>query len=38
MATGMDVLVLGRSVLLKEQQPEGARVDVEAHLAQFEMD
>ena len=38
MATGMDALVLGRSVLLKERQPEGARVDAEAHLARFEMD
>ena len=38
MATGMDALVLGRSVLLKERQPEGARVDADAHLAQFEMD
>ena len=37
-ATGMDALVLGRSVLLKERQPEGARVDAEAHLARFEMD
>ena len=35
MATGMDALVLGRSVLLKERQPEGARVDAEAHLAQL---
>lgn len=37
MATGMDALVLGRSVLWKERQPEGARVDAEAHLARFAM-
>ena len=38
MATGMDALVLGRSVLLKDRQPAEKRVDASAHLARFEMD
>ena len=38
MATGMDALVLGRSILLKDRQPEEKRVDASTHLARFEMD
>ncbi|HKB57205.1 MAG TPA: carbamoyltransferase [Lacunisphaera sp.] len=38
MATGMDVLVIGDFILLKEQQPAGSRLDPKAHLEQFEID
>jgi len=38
MATNMDVLVLERFVLLKDEQPGAKSHDVEAYLAQFELD
>jgi len=38
MATNMDVLVLERFVLLKDDQPEGRVHDVNEHLAKFDLD
>ncbi len=38
MATNMDVLVLERFLLMKEDQPRVGQVDVNAHLAQFQLD
>ena len=39
MMTEMDVLVLGRHILLKEpQQQQMSEADREAHLAQFQLD
>ena len=38
MSTGMDALVLERFVLLKEEQPNAAPVDVDAYLARCELD
>ncbi|MBI5508191.1 MAG: carbamoyltransferase [Deltaproteobacteria bacterium] len=38
MATEMDVLVLDRCVLLKEDQPKGQGVDREGYLRQFKLD
>ena len=38
MATDMDALVIGDFILLKEQQPEGSRLDTKAHLERFEID
>jgi len=38
MATNMDVLVLGRQVLLKTEQPDAEQIDVEAHLSKFALD
>ncbi len=38
MATDMDVLVLGRHVLYKHEQPETARPDVERYKSQFKLD
>ncbi|MDX1631298.1 MAG: carbamoyltransferase [Thermoanaerobaculia bacterium] len=37
-ATGMDALVLGRFVLVAEEQPEGFRIAPEEHLERFELD
>jgi hypothetical protein len=34
----MDVLVLGRCILLKEKQAQVEQVDIEDHLAQFALD
>jgi carbamoyltransferase len=36
--TNMDVLVLGRCILLKEKQAQVEQVDIEDHLAQFALD
>ncbi len=36
--TNMDVLVLGRCILLKDQQSRVEQVDIEEHLAQFALD
>jgi carbamoyltransferase len=38
MATGIDVLVLGDFILLKEEQPAESRPDIEAYLASHGMD
>ncbi len=38
MATDIDVLVIGDFILLKEEQPDGARPDIRAYLAGHEMD
>ena len=38
MATNMDALVLGNFVLLKELQPESARVDAEENLGRYAKD
>jgi carbamoyltransferase len=38
MATNMDVLVLEDFVLLKEEQPQAKRHEVDAYIAQFELD
>jgi len=38
MATGMDVLVIGRHLLLKDEQPVSARIDPKAHIAGFAVD
>jgi carbamoyltransferase len=38
LATGLDVLVIGNFVLLKDQQPAATRLDTEAHLGQYVMD
>ncbi len=38
MATNMDVLVLERSVLLKEQQPNAREHEIDSYLAQFALD
>ena len=38
MATDMDVLVLEDYLLLKDEQPQAARRDVEKYKAQFELD
>jgi len=38
MATNMDVLVIENCVLLKEDQPEARRHEVDEYLAQFELD
>jgi carbamoyltransferase len=38
MATNIDVLVLERFVLRREEQPQHAQVDSEAHLKQFKLD
>ena len=38
MATNMDALVIGNFVLLKEQQPEAARVNAQEYLNQYEKD
>lgn len=38
MATNMDALVVGNFVLLREEQPEAARVDSNAHLSSFSAD
>jgi len=37
-ATNMDVLVLGRHILLKSAQPECEEIDVSRHLEQFALD
>jgi len=34
----MDVLVIGDFLLLKEEQPQASREEIEAHLAKFELD
>jgi carbamoyltransferase len=36
--THMDVLVLGKIILLKKDQPDVEKVDAERHLAKFELD
>ena len=36
--TNMDILVLGRCVLLKEKQPDVKQVDIETHLSNFALD
>ncbi len=38
LATNMDVLVLENFVLLKKEQPNAVVIDVEAYLAQFQLD
>jgi len=38
MATNIDVLVIERFVLRREDQPQSAKVDSEAHLKQFSLD
>jgi len=38
MATGIDVLVIGNFLLLKDEQPAHARLDARAHLGRFERD
>ena len=38
MATNMDVLVLENFILLKDDQPESARVNAQAYLNQYEKD
>jgi carbamoyltransferase len=38
MGTNMDALVLERTVLLKEQQPQGAAIDVEQYHSSFQLD
>ncbi len=38
LATNIDVLALGRCVLAKSEQPTMSRAEVEAHLAQFQLD
>jgi carbamoyltransferase len=38
MATNMDALVLERFVLLKTEQPDAQRHEIDAYLAQFELD
>ena len=38
LATNMDALVLENFVLLKEEQPNAVDIDVEAYLAQFQLD
>jgi len=38
LATNMDALVLERFVLLKEEQPEAARHEVDKYLAEFQLD
>jgi carbamoyltransferase len=38
MATNMDVLVLGRAVLLKEEQPNAAEISREEYLSTFGLD
>ena len=38
MATNMDALVLERFVLLKDEQPNAAPIEVDSYLAQFELD
>jgi len=38
MATNMDVLVLERCVLLKEEQPNAKQHDIDTYLANFELD
>ncbi|MGE3315228.1 MAG: carbamoyltransferase [Planctomycetaceae bacterium] len=38
MATNMDVLVLERFVLLKEEQPNAREIDVDDYLAEFQLD
>ena len=36
--TNMDVLVLGRVILLKEDQPNVEKIDIQKHLSQFTLD
>lgn len=38
MATDMDVLVVGRHILLKNEQPAAARIDPSTHLSRFAID
>jgi carbamoyltransferase len=38
MATNMDVLVLERFVLLKEEQPNAKECDINSYLAEFQLD
>ena len=38
MATNMDVLVLENCVLLKEEQPEAKRHEIDDYIAQFDLD
>jgi carbamoyltransferase len=38
MGTNMDVLVIENYVLLKEEQPEGRKVDEKEYLSQFSLD
>lgn len=38
MATNMDVLAIGRHILIKEEQPESDDVDLKEHLSQFALD
>jgi hypothetical protein len=38
MATNMDVLVLERFVLLKEEQPNAEKHELDEYLAQFALD
>ena len=38
MATDMDVLVLERQLLLKDEQPETSRREADSYIAQFELD
>ncbi len=38
MATNMDVLVLGRCVLLKERQPDAKEIDISQYLSEFQLD
>ena len=38
MATNMDVLVLENCLLLKDEQPDAKKIDIDEHLAKFELD
>ena len=38
MATNMDVLVLERFILLKEEQPNAKEYEIDEYLAQFQLD
>jgi hypothetical protein len=38
MATNMDALVIENYVLMKKDQPESGKQDVDAYLAQFKLD
>jgi carbamoyltransferase len=38
MATNIDVLVIDRFLLRREDQPQHAKVDSDAHLKQFQLD
>jgi hypothetical protein len=38
MGTNMDVLVLGRAILLKERQPNASEIDNSKYLEEFALD